>query len=379
MMTDEEKKIEQKVQPWRFWFSVVLTGFLIVMFGLYLPMRFQYNALTGVHAQMGEMQDMHDAMTGERHDERGASAYHEAKDVREGLTVDLSVSPEPVQSGTSTRLDFLVNQKPTGTPVLADALEIEHTKLMHVIGLRDDMNEFFHIHPVAAATSGVFTIQHTFQKPGSYKIWSEVKKDGVDHSFGQELIDVQGHGERSRKEVLFAKDVTVGDYHVLLVMHEPVARGREVSLVFDIHAQDDQEVAVERFLGADMHLTIIKDDLTQFIHTHPEGGGHIMYGKDGLIQVARAHGDDEGTAMSGADRGIQFHTVFPEAGLYKAFAQFRPKGISLSPDDALTASFWIKVENQVPAANLKIILLAVSLILIALLSWGVKRFLTVRA
>lgn len=370
MMTDEEKKIEQKIQPWRFWFSVVLTGLLIVTFALYLPMRFQYNATTDM--------DMHGAMPG---DEHGSSAYHEARDVREGLSIDLSASPVSVQSGTSTRLDFLVNQKPEGTPVSADALEIEHAKLMHVIGLRDDMNEFFHIHPTPVATSGVFTIQHAFQKSGSYKIWSEVKKDGINHSFGQDLIDVRGDGERSRKEISFARDVTVDDYHISLTAEEPMVKGQEASLVFDIHARDGKKVAVEQYLGADMHLSLIKDDLTQFIHTHPEGGEHIMYDRDGsgLIEVARAHGMDEETAMPSADEGIRFHTVFPEAGLYKAFAQFRPKGISLSPDEALTASFWIKVEDKAPVANQKVMLFTASLVLILLLSWGVKKFLMVRA
>lgn len=376
-MTEEEKIIEQKIKPWRFWFSVVLIAFLIMTFGLYLPMRFQYNALTNVHAPMQEAPDMHDAMMGGEH---GSSAYHEARDVREGLAVDLSVLPLPVLMGTSTRLDFLVNQKPAGTPVFADALEIEHTKLMHVIGVREDLNKFFHIHPVPVATSGVFTIQHTFDKSGSYKIWSEIKKDGVSHAFGHELVDVRGDNNRSQKEISFARNVTIGDYRVTLATEEPMVKGQDTSLVFDIHAQDGKRVAVEQYLGADMHLSLIKDDLTQFIHTHPEGGEHMMYRKDGssLIQVAQAHGDDETTAMPSADEGIRFHAVFPEAGLYKAFAQFRPQGINLPPDEALMASFWIKVEDKAPAANPKIILVAVSLILIVLLSWGVKKFLSVR-
>ncbi len=385
MMTDEEKKIEQKIQPWRFWFSVVLTGFLIATFVLYLPMRFQYNALT--HVEMDEMPGMRNAMMGGEHSERGSSLPHEAKDVREGLSVDLSYNPWPPQGhplfgATSTQayLNFYVNQKPDQAPVPVSELQVEHTKLMHVIGVRDDMNEFFHIHPVPVATSGVFEIQHTFQKPGRYKIWSEVKKDGIGHSFGQELIDMEGVGERSRKEVSFARNVTVGDYHVSLTAEEPMVKGKEASLVFDIHTQDGKRAAVEQYLGADMHLTIIKDDLTQFIHTHPEGGGHMMYRKDGssLIQVAQAHGDDERMAMPSADEGIRFHAVFPEAGLYKTFAQFRPQGINVPPDEALTASFWIRVEGKTPAANPKIILFAVSLLAIVLLSWGVKKFLNIK-
>ena len=95
-MTDEEKKIEQRVLPWRLWFSITLTGFLIVTFGLYLPTWFRYQALTGVHGEMKAMPEMHNAMAGGEHNGHGSSAYHEAKDVREGLSVDLHTVPVPV-------------------------------------------------------------------------------------------------------------------------------------------------------------------------------------------------------------------------------------------------------------------------------------------
>jgi len=369
-MTEEEKKNEQRILPWRFWFSVVLTAFLMVTFALYLPMRFQYTALTGVHGEMNGMPDMHGVMmSGGGHDEHAPSLSHEAVDVREGLSVDLSVSPVPVQSGTSTRLDFFVNQKPTGTPIPADMLEIEHTKLMHVIGVRDDLEEFFHIHPAPVATSGAFTIQHMFEKPGRYKIWSEVKKDGTNHSFGQEPIEVQGIGERFAKSVSLDRRVRVGDYDVVVNMRDPVVKNRATLLAIEIHARDGKEVNTQDYLGAPMHLSVIKDDLRQFIHTHPEWPGQ-MHGNAGrLISVAHANG---------GGHGISFHINFPESGLYKAFAQFRPQETDLPPDDALTASFWIQVDDKTPAAHPKIILFAASLILIALLCWGIKKFLTVK-
>ncbi|MBI3421198.1 MAG: hypothetical protein HY006_03980 [Candidatus Sungbacteria bacterium] len=393
----EKVRDEQRIQSWRFWFSIVLTAFLIVVFVFYLPMRFQYNMLIGTHGQMDATQGAGMIMDGGQ-DGHGANAYHEAKDIREGLSVDLSISPVPMQSGTSTRLDFLVNQKPAGTPIPADALEIKHTKLMHVIGLRDDMNEFFHIHPVRSeefvaslassrvsggvhpalvATSGLFTIQHVFGKPGLYKLWSEVKKDNISHSFGHELVGVQGEGERSHKEVSFTRNVAIDGYQVSLAGGEPVVKGQEAHLAFDIHAPDNTDAAVEKYLGADMHLSVIKDDLAQFIHTHPENDdGHMTHQGGGsyIVQTARANGAGGHAASPDTEHGIQFHVVFPEAGLYKAFAQFRPKGISLPPDEALMASFWIQVQESVPV-NPKPLLVLFSLSAIVLLSWGVRRFL----
>ena len=48
----------------------------------------------------------------------------------------------------------------------------------------------------------------------------------------------------------------------------------------------------------------------------------------------------------GVDETVNFHAVFPETGVYKIFAQFRPKGIDLPQDEAFAASFWIKVEEK---------------------------------
>ncbi len=42
-------------------------------------------------------------------------------------------------------------------------------------------------------------------------------------------------------------------------------------------------------------------------------------------------------------QNIQFHVMFPEPGLYKVFAQFRPENADLKEDEAIVASFWIKV------------------------------------
>jgi hypothetical protein len=61
---------------------------------------------------------------------------------------------------------------------------------MHVLGVRSDMNEFLHVHPVVNQTAGTFDATYTFAKPGRYKLWSEIKKDGVVHTFGHPEITV---------------------------------------------------------------------------------------------------------------------------------------------------------------------------------------------
>lgn len=392
-MIEREKNSKENTK-WQFWFLVVFSLLLIETVVYYLPLRFEHKILKGEdHAAMDIMGE---EMQGEEH----KALYHEEGEVREGLSVNLNVTPVPVTTGAPTRLDFFVNEKPGNVPVTD--LEIEHEKMMHVIGVRNDMEEFFHVHPRPfiefmeggssferdgpkvfgdkLGPTGKFDLFYTFLKPGLYKIWSEVKRDGVNHAFGHPELAVTGAGEPYHKQVSFARNVIVGDYQIALRLDESVPAGREADLLFDAHTLDSFEIELDDYLAAQMHIVIIKDDLKQFIHTHPESlisHNHNHQGFRNLISVAKANGGGHNTLKGG--HGVNFHTTFPEPGLYKVFAQFRPAGVDLPQDEALTASFWIKAEEKGALGvagwwtNLFI-----SLMLIAILSWGVNRFLQVR-
>lgn len=378
---NEDSVQEKRILRERFWFLIAFSAFLIFVFAVYLPDRFTWQATQGVHDD--EVMDEHPE-DGALHEEdiHGGYEFHEEKDILEGLSVNLTATPTPIRIGSPVEFDFFVNEKPKGEPIASSELEIEHERLMHVIGVRSDMNEFFHIHPYPTSTPGVFTVRGNFSKPGLYKIWSEVKKDGIIHATGHLEISIEGVGPRAEKVVSFERKVTVEDYEVSIDMEEPVVQGHEHELSFDIHTRTGEEVEVENYLGAPMHLTIIRDDWKEFIHTHPEeDSSHMSFG---LIPTARAHGESEGMeggAPTNGDEAINFHVVFPEAGLYKAFAQFRPKGTDMPPDEALKAEFWIRVEEQ---TNTKTglsdwwILLISSSIAIVVLSFAVKKFITVK-
>ncbi len=448
-----------KFRQWHFWWLVIFSFLLIVTFVYYLPAMFlnqsmaPHEVLRGMpideskphghdasgnsvptgqeedHMMDGEMQEHMDEMMDEMMDDDHAEEGHEAvyKDrssIKEGLAIDLNINPAPFNTGVPLSMNFFVNQKlgdlpagQAGIPVLANKLQVEHEKLMHVVGVRSDMNEFFHIHPEFLADNpSIFSIDHIFNKPGSYKIWSEIKSEGVNYSFGHPEVNINGPGSREEKpfdkaqgkQVSFSRNVIIGNYQVSMVMSDMAVRGREVNLSFDIHTLTGQEVEVEQYLGADMHLSIIKDDGSQFIHTHPIGSSHAKVlqtyaesmsmtsngtSPESYIPIALAHGEEEpagatnenqtpstgsGQATTG-DQTIDFNITLPEVGLYKAFAQFRPKGIDLPTDQALLAEFWIQVEEKssLPISQWWMLLL-ISLILIADLSWLVRGYLKVK-
>lgn len=366
-----KKKEEGLAPPYRLPFFTALSLLMALSVIWVLPDRFLNHTR---HAEE-EREEHTEGMTLMHGDEHNRMRYHEEGMVREGLAVDLNVTPAPVSTAVYTGLEFFLTEQPGNTPLAISELEFDHGQYMHAFGVRSDLNEFFHIHPIPSGAINSLVASHLFQKPGLYKIWSEVKKDGVVHTSGHPEFIVEGVGERSKKQVSFARNVIAGDYQIALRLDESVAVGRPTEFLFDVHTLDSFETELENYLGEKMHLAVIKDDWKQFFHIHPTGekDHHGMFGI-----ISRAHANGGGHDTSEGGHGVIFQAAFPEPGLYKAFAQFRPLGIALPPDEALAASFWIQVEEYKPFALSRGVLVILSLVLIALVSMAVRKYLTVR-
>jgi len=246
--------------------------------------------------------------------------YWDADKVRQGLSVDMFVGG--AQPGQPVNLRFYVNRKPGDVPV--DGLQVEHERLIHVIGVRDDLSGFFHIHPLRNGP-GSWLVTHTFTNGGNYKIWSDVKYQEVSYGFAQPLLTVSGKINPSNETRDIKERVITSGYEIKLTHSNPLLVGKTNRLEFVIHDASGSQVLTENFLGAPMHLVLIKDDLSVYLHAHPEHR-EVVDSPD----------------------PIRFFELFPRPGTYKLFAQFRPKKCNLPLDDALLAEFYVKVET--PAA-----------------------------
>ena len=396
-----EKIAKQEIE-WHFWFAAVFSAFLIIIVVYYLPARFleqagegrghpRENAMgEGVHGEenaamddMGDTSGMMHAddstatMGEEVHDAghaQGSSLYHEEGDVKEGLVINFNFSPVQLLTSSPAKLDFFVNEKPNNKPVTD--LEISHEKFMHVIGVRSDLNEFFHVHPEKTADRpGFWSVAHNFMNPGIYKVWSDIKRGSTVHTFGHPQFAVGGSGAREEKMVEFLTNVIVGNYQVKLNYGSGIFTGRETDLVFEIRDLVGTPVKVEPFLAAQMHLAVIKDDLRQFMHAHPAEEGHAHANLPSLLSKALANGGD---SHAPTDQ-ISFHVTFPESGIYKLFAQFRPEGIDLPSDQSLVAGFYVQAEEAKPFFSPWWIKLFWSALAIIALSLAVKKYLKVPA
>ncbi|MDO8492595.1 MAG: cytochrome c biogenesis protein CcdA [bacterium] len=304
---------------------------------------------------MMEMEEMmgHDPATG----------YQEEVDIKEGLVVSMKKEPSFPKAGESVTMTFLVQTRPDNEPY--DNLVIEHEKYIHVIGVRDDLDQFFHIHP-QKVSAGVWSVPHIFGEAGTYKVYVDVTDASGAHSFGQKEFTVSSgqsqFSQRTATKIEYMKNVIVGDYQVALEHDEPLVAGNTVKVRLTVRDVYGRGVELDNFLGVPMHLAVIGQDLTQYLHTHPadaaaHDSGVIDESKPhthSLISVKKALAHVETGGPEIDSEPATFLVPFEKPGIYRMFAQFRPKGVNLPTNEAITAAFFVSVESDIGQAITKV-------------------------
>jgi hypothetical protein len=245
----------------------------------------------------------------------GLRYYSEAVDVKSGPCVDLLT--REARAGEVVELRFYVSEKRSGRPL--EKLEAQHEKLMHVIGVREDLQEFFHLHPVNVS-AGQWEVRYTFPAGGKYKIWTDIACSGATFTLAQPLLTVSGPQKTAADKPSVSSRMKVSGFEVSISHTEPLVAGATNDLVFTIRDSSGQAIGTEDFLGAPMHLVAIAQNLAGYRHAHPE-------------------------PASLPASGIRFRQVFEQPGRYKLFAQFRPLGTNLGREEALLAEFSVDVAS----------------------------------
>jgi hypothetical protein len=252
----------------------------------------------------------------------GLRYYSEAIDVKSGPCVDLLT--REARAGDSVGLRFYVSEKRSGRPL--EKLEVQHEKLMHVIGVREDLSEFFHLHPVNIG-GGLWEVRHTFAAGGKYKIWVDIACSGATFTLAQPLLTVSGEQPSVGVNPTMSSRVKVSGFEISISHGEPVVAGSTNDLVVTIRDSSGQTIGMENFLGGPMHLVAIGENLSGYRHAHPEPASSLA-------------------------SGIRFRQVFDQPGRYKLFAQFRPLGVHLPAGEALLAEFSVELMSAKQASSL---------------------------
>ena len=271
-------------------------------------------------------------------------------------TTNLAFSSEPkaIPVGKPATWTLKVTDAKSGAPV--KDFEVEMTKKMHLIVVKNDLSWFNHIHPTLKE-NGTFVVTATLPTSGTYKLYADYTLKGS----GQEVPQHEfatGGAASAPSSIELAPDKMQGPwltkkfnahpegepdakggavYQVALMpMPMPLIAGGDTMLHFQIRDEKNRPVKdLQPYLGAMGHCVILSQDTSKYLHSHPmaEGAEHDM-SKMGAMDMSKM--SHEAPPKSGGPN-VMFHTNFPSGGLYKVWGQFQHKG------KIITAAFVVNV------------------------------------
>jgi hypothetical protein len=286
-------------------FGVVILLMLIGLFGCGQQTAAPSPAPTG-HSSTGAETNLPDPHAGHSNNGAPSKVDHDSHVGHENMPMNMTsprtlvVMTEPSQpaAGSMTKLMLRI-QDVDGTPI--KTFDVLHEKLVHLIIVRDGLDEFAHLHP-DVDSSGMITTQFAFPKSGKYRLFADHQPQGQPQGLATGEVNVVGNDDQAAALVPTAlPEVTIGD----IKTHISIRPGeQETKVQFHFVDGDGNSVSdLQPYLGAMGHLVIISDDGGEYVHAHP-------------LSEAR-------TAPDGT---VEFAAHIPKSGIYKAWGQFQRNG-----------------------------------------------------
>ena len=218
--------------------------------------------------------------------------------------------PSEPQPGSPTKLVLQI-QDDDGTPI--KRFSVLHEKLVHLIVVREGLDEFAHLHPEVDA-SGMITIEFAFPKSGKYRLFADHQPQGKSPGLAAGELIVAGDDEPAAALVPnTSNEVAVGE----ITAHVTIQPGdQETAVRFHLVDAGGKPLGdLQPYLGAMGHLVIISSDGREYVHAHPLS-----------------------EAQTAPDGAVEFAAHFPKPAIYKAWGQFQRDG------SVFTVPFVIEVK-----------------------------------
>lgn len=225
--------------------------------------------------------------------------------------------PSPPEAGVATKFSITIKDA-SGTSI--KAFVPIHEKLVHLIVVREGLDDFAHLHPVVGPT-GEITGEFAFPKSGKYLLFADHQPQDKAPAVAIGEVHVAGPYEPATALVPnSSSDVVAGEY----LADVKVSPGEsETKVRFQIRGHDGTPVKdLQPYLGAMGHLVIISADGLEYVHAHPLG--------------------DAQTAPEGV---VEFAAHFPKSGIFKAWGQFQHNGA------IITVPYVLKYEDTKSSAS----------------------------
>ena len=189
------------------------------------------------------------------------------------------------QTKSVQTIKFRIERK--GRP-LTD-LQMDHERLVHLILIKSDMSDFFHLHPILTE-DGIFTVELQFRPIGSWIFYAQ----GVSKEHGAFIAQKSFTDGTPGNPSLTENNITNGiqsDYN----FDNAKAQTGILNYSVDLY-KNSFEIEPENYLGARGHSVVVNVLTKQMLHVHPE------------------------------TNNLAFTAQLPEPGVYKIFTEFQVGG-----------------------------------------------------
>lgn len=243
-------------------------------------------------------------------------------------------------AGTPSKFSVSLKEQ-DGSPA---KLFVDMEKFVHVVVVSRDQTVFAHIHPddvrpltAQEIENSTFTLNYTFPKSGEYMI-------SVDYAHGlvleakQFVVHVKGVPSQENTAEQYNLSGNFAGYDVTLD-HDQLFAGSVSTIRYRITKDGEPVQDIVPYLSAAMHISVVKNDLSAFIHTHGEihaPGQQLppIIVKDGKVLHSMA------SMMTPDHFGspIEAHLIFSSSGSYTIWGEFKVG------DQVIPTSVTVQVE-----------------------------------
>ena len=213
-------------------------------------------------------------------------------------------------------------QRPNGDPVSPSDLIETHTKKIHLFIIDNSLTDYHHEHPVPTRNPGEYSFGFTPAKPGSYRVWADVRPYPLGlQEYAMTDIPAGTTGEPLTHRTVNFKTTVEGLNYELILAQKTIQVGRPAFARLRITtAKGEGFRQLEPIMATFAHLVGFSQDYKTVMHIHPKGPPVL-----------------DPAARGGPELEFQIYALRP--GFVRLFAQvqidgrsrFAPFGIQIAP------------------------------------------------
>lgn len=223
------------------------------------------------------------------------AGHHASAD---GAMMMVQTEPAPPKAGDKTVLKLMIHD--AAGAMLKD-FEVVHEHKVHLVLVRDSLDQFAHIHPEIDA-AGNMTVTHTFPVGGRYWLYADYKPLGKPAANARAEVRVSGTAPEKPAIAPNAAGRIHADGLQAAVKIDGTKAGAAGRIEFTLTDTADKPLMeLQPYMGAMGHLVVISADGKEYVHSHPASG-------------------------KTAANVIAFDVHFGKAGIYKGWGQFLRDG-----------------------------------------------------